>query len=77
MGMNSITVPVNNSSEAFSLVVELKDLGLYANKDFTWSYHPTRTDYFDYYNNEVIGGPSVTFTFVNESLLSYFKLKWG
>ena len=60
--------------EAYDIVVELKGLGLAANKDFTWSFKPRQGDYFSYEETEP---PTVTFTFVEESMASFFRLKWS
>jgi hypothetical protein len=70
---NSVTIPVNTASEAYDIVMELKALGLTANSDFTWSFRPRQGDYF---SSEVIDPPSVTFTFVNESMASFVRLKY-
>jgi hypothetical protein len=75
MGMNNtISFPVNSGLDAYALVGELKDLGLRANKDFTWSFKPRQGDYF---SSEGMIPPSVTFTFVEESMASFIRLKWS
>ena len=71
---NTIVIPVNSATEAYNMVLELKAMGLVANKDFTWSFKPRHEDYITY---ETIDPPSVQFTFINESLLSWAELKWG
>lgn len=70
---NRVVIPVNSAMDAYALVGELKELGLRANKDFTWSFKPKKEDYFNY---EVLEPPTVTFTFVEESLASFMRLKW-
>jgi hypothetical protein len=71
---NSVVIPVNSATEAYTIVMELKGLGLVANSDFTWSFKPKTEDYISY---EVIDPPSVTFTFIDESMASFFRLKWS
>jgi hypothetical protein len=70
---NTVVIPVNTASEAYTIVMELKGLGLVANSDFTWSFRPKQEDYISY---EVIDPPTVTFTFVNESWASFVRLKY-
>jgi hypothetical protein len=70
---NTVVIPVNTASEAYDIVVELKGLGLTANKDFTWSFKPRQGDYFSL---EDVDPPTVTFTFVNESMASFVRLKY-
>jgi len=72
---NTVVVPVNTATEAYDIVMELKGLGLAANKDFTWSFRPRQEDYFSYEEIET-EPPSVTFTFVNESMASFVRLKF-
>ena len=71
---NSIVIPVNSATEAYTIVMELKGIGLVANRDFTWSFRPKREDYISY---EVIDPPTVTFTFVDTAMASFFRLKWA
>ena len=71
---NHITITVNSSAEALGYVDELKLMGLKAGVDFTWRFNARRGDYFTYGE---ITKANVTFTFINESLLSWAELKWG
>ena len=59
--------------DAYAIVGELKSMGLMANKDFTWSFNPKKEDYFSY---ETTDPPTITVTFVEESMSSFFRLKW-
>ena len=70
---NTVVIPVNTASEAYNIVQELKAVGLLANRDFTWSFQPKTEDYTSY---EVIDPPSVRFTFINESMASFVRLKY-
>ena len=71
---NSIVIPVNTGMDAYAIVGELKGMGLMANRDFTWSFNPSKGDYFSY---EVTEPPTVTITFVEESMASFYRLKWA
>ena len=71
---NTIVIPVNSGMDAYALVGELKELGLRANKDFTWSFRPRQGDYF---GSEETEPPTVMFTFVEESMASFVRLKWS
>jgi hypothetical protein len=71
--MNTVTLLVGTGLEAYALVGELKAMGLQANKDFTWSFKPRQGDYF---TSEGTIPPSVTFTFVEESMASFMRLKY-
>lgn len=71
--MNTIVIPVNTSIDAYAMLGDLKAAGLRAGKDFTWAYMPRKTDYFSY---EETQAPHVTITFFEESLTSYYRLKW-
>ena len=39
--------------------------------------NPWQDDSFEYINNEIVDEPSVSFTFYDENLTSFFRLKWG
>ena len=71
---NTVTLPVSNAGEAYNIVMDLKELGLIANRDFTWSFTPKVEDYISY---EVMIPSSVTFTFINESWASFIRLKYN
>ena len=82
--MNNIVVlPVANASEACNIVQELKGLGLLVERDFAWSYQPSRVtnyptlDAQEEIGDEVVVSPSVTFTFVEESMASFIRLKYN
>lgn len=60
--------------EALGYLGELKSMGLVVGVDFTWSYQPKQGDYF---SAEGMTPPSVSFTFINESLASWAELKWA
>ena len=72
---NTVVIPVNTATEAYNLVIELKGLGLLADRDFTWRFRPQQEDYFSYEETET-EPPSVTFTFVEESMASFVRLKY-
>ena len=72
---NTVIIPVNSATEAYNMVLELKAIGLVADRDFTWSFQPRQEDYFSYEETET-EPPSVTFTFINESMASFLRLKY-
>ena len=72
---NTVIIPVNSATEAYNMVLELKAIGLVADRDFTWSFQPRQEDYFSYEETET-EPPSVTFTFINESMASFVRLKF-
>jgi hypothetical protein len=82
---NTIVIPVNSASEAMAYVDECRSMGLFSGKDYYWRFNPKSMDYgnpwqddsFEYINNEVVDEPSVSFTFYDENLTSFFRLKWG
>jgi hypothetical protein len=82
--MNNIVVlPVSNAGEACNIVQELKGLGLLVDRDFVWRFQPSIITNYPTLNaeeeigDEVVVAPSVTFTFVEESMASFIRLKWS
>jgi len=82
--MNNIVVlPVSNAGEACNIVQELRALGLLVDRDFAWSYQPYIITNYPTLNaeeeigDEVVIAPSVTFTFVEESMASFIRLKYN
>ena len=81
--MNNIVVlPVANAGQACNIVQELKELGLLVDRDFAWSYQPSRVtnyptlDVEEEIGDEIVVSPSVTFTFAEESMASFIRLKY-
>ena len=80
---NTVTLPVSNAGEAYNIVMDLKELGLIANRDFTWRYQPSTITNYPALNaeeeieDEVVIAPLVTFTFVEESMASFIRLKYN
>jgi len=81
--MNNIVVlPVANAGQACNIVQELKGLGLLVERDFAWSYQPSRVTNYPTLNteeeigDEIVVSPLVTFTFVEESMASFIRLKY-
>ena len=81
---NTVTLPVSNAGEAYNIVMDLKELGLIADREFTWRYQPSSTSNYSAYDEadeinyyEVRSGPTVTFTFVEESMASFIRLKYN
>jgi hypothetical protein len=70
---NTIVIPVNTGQDAYAIVGELKGMGLMANRDFVWSFNPRQGDYFSYATEP----PTITITFAEESMSSFFRLKWS
>ena len=83
---NTVQIPVSDAGRAFDIVLDLKDMGLIANKDFPWSYKPRQEitieyDYelntYDHQFNDFNTSNMVEFTFVEESMASYIRLKYN
>ena len=80
---NTVVLPVANAGQACDIVQELKELGLLVERDFAWSYQPSRVtnyptlDAEEEIGDEIVVAPSVTFTFVEESMASFIRLKWS
>ena len=81
--MNNIVVlPVANAGQASDIVRELKELGLLVDRDFTWRFQPSTITNYPTLNaeeeigDEIVVVPSVTFTFVEESMASFIRLKY-
>ena len=72
---NSIDVPVNTAAEALALVADCASMGLFAGVDYTWSYNPRTAE--DYDMDDPVDPPSARFSFVEESMASFFRLKWA
>ena len=71
--MTEVHIRIEDISEAYYLLDELKLQGFAVNKDFEWSYFPTNWDYFT--NTGTDRG--VTFAFTNDNTASWFLLKYG
>ena len=72
MSSATIGIEVTSAHQAFLLKDELLAAGLQWEVDFTWRYDPRNTDE-DYYNNIK---PYVEFTFEDEKLATYYRMKW-
>jgi len=70
---NTVVIPVATAGDAYNIVMDLKELGLRANQEFTWSFQPRVDDYISYEN---LVPSTVTFTFVQESWASFIRLKY-
>jgi hypothetical protein len=62
------------SQEALALKHQLDVDGLVVNQDYTWRYQKPVYDEFAWTESEVC---SVTFTFQNPVLASFYQLKWA
>ena len=71
--MTSIWIPVDDISDAYAILDDLKTAGYIMNQDFTWAYHPTKWDNF----NGTTSPRGVEFTFMNSTLATWFGLKYG
>jgi hypothetical protein len=80
---NTVVLPVSNAGEACSIVQELRALGLLVERDFTWRFQPSTITNYPTLNaeeeigDEIVVAPSVTFTFVEESMASFIRLKYN
>jgi hypothetical protein len=62
------------SQEALALKRQLDADGLVVNQDYTWRYQKPVYDEFAWTDSEV---SSVTFTFKQASLATFYQLKWS
>ena len=62
------------SQEALALKHQLDVDGLVVNQDYTWRYQKPVYDEFAWTDSEV---SSVTFTFKQASLATFYQLKWS
>ena len=62
------------SQEALALKHQLDVDGLIVNQDYTWRYQKPVYDEFAWTESEI---SSVTFTFQNPILASFYQLKWA
>jgi hypothetical protein len=69
-----ISIPVKGAAYAQSYVDELKQARLAIDTDFRWSYIPSKYDGWD---DTTHTQPLLNVWFVNESLESFYRLKWG
>lgn len=72
--LNTIIIPVTSGQDAYAIVGELKSRGLMANRDFVWSFNPRQRDYF---SSETTEPPTITITFAEEAMASFYRLKWS
>lgn len=68
-----LILPVKNAGEAMSYIDTLRSEGLAVGGDFTWSYIPSEYDGWD---DSTHTQPCVEIWFANESLESFYRLKW-
>lgn len=72
MGLNKIIIEIADANRALELKRDLEQGGLLVDRDFTWHYHPA---HYEWENNNHT--PAwVEFIFENESLSSYYRIKW-
>lgn len=69
-----INLAVANASQALEYVNQLRNNGLVADRDFRWKYVPSQYDGWD---DTTHTQPCVELWFFNESLESFYKLKWA
>ena len=73
MNSDTICIEIKSSHQAFLYKDELLAAGLQWGVDFVWRYDPRNTDE-DYYNGHK---PTVEFRFKDESLATYYRMKWA
>lgn len=69
-----LIVPVKNAADAMSYLDTLRSEGLVVDQDFRWSYMPSEYDGWD---DSTHTQPCVEITFTNESLESFYRLRWA
>ena len=72
MELNTVRIDVASSIGAFSLKDQLLSDGLVWWNDFTWRYHPSDSNW-DY---DMRRSAYVEFTFKDEQLATYYRMKW-
>ena len=73
--MNSATIRIDvpSSPQAFALKEQLLADGLVWSQDFTWRYNPNENDYWESAEQT---SAWVEFTFKDEQLATYYRMKW-
>lgn len=71
--MTEVHLKIDDITQAYFLLDELKQHGYVVNRDFEWSYFPTNWDYFT--NTTTDRG--VTFAFKDDTAASWFLLKYA
>ena len=69
-----LIVPVKNAADAMGYLDTLRSEGLVVDQDFRWSYMPSEYDGWD---DSTHTQPCVEITFTNESLESFYRLRWA
>lgn len=71
-----MTVVINkvSAADAIALKIELDQMGLVVNQDYTWEFHPVK--YSNDFSMDQIADSYVSFEFLDPSMSSFFKLKW-
>ena len=72
MELNTVRIDVPSSPQAFAYKDQLTADGLLYGIDYRWRYNPSQTDWA--YNNHQSAW--VEFTFMNEQLATYYRMKW-
>ena len=72
MSSATIRIDVPSSPQAFAYKEQLLADGLVWSQDFTWRYNPAKNGWD--YENDVSAW--VEFTFRDESLATYYRMKW-
>lgn len=71
--MHTIIIYDVNTGNAIDMKHQLEAAGLIMNHDFTWYYQQARWDDF---SHEASIPQCVKFEFANESMATFYKLKW-
>lgn len=71
--MTIVWIPIDNVSEAYEILDELKAVGYVADQDFTWAYNPSTWDNF----SGLATAKGVEFKFTNDAVASWVGLKYG
>ena len=74
MSSATIRIDVASSLGAFALKDQLLSDGLEWWQDFTWRYHPSENDYWESAEQT---SAWVEFTFKDEQLATYYRMKWS
>jgi hypothetical protein len=71
--LNTVRIDVPSSPQAFALKDQLTADGLLYGIDYRWKYCPNESDYWETYEKT---SAWVEFTFTDEKLATYYRIKW-
>ena len=70
---NTVTIHDISAAQAIEFKYELVSAGLHADIDFFWKYTPSK---YSSWSGDDQENSLAEYTFVNESMASFYRLKW-